>query len=201
MKAYRQIVKADRLIRTRTLIEHMRTVGAPMTGEELLQEVIDSEITLFLHPPDCDFAEQISKEDAKRLVDVVPKELLSDDPQLAIRLDDVPRVFGFRLPEGMVIKRDPPAKRTKPEAPKSPKTSTDVKAEFGREHVSDKLSYLNQAARKFWEKACREDPTTHPNNATVSAWLVDKGLSPSLADAGASIIRPQWAHKGRRPEE
>lgn len=71
----------------------------------------------------------------------------------------------------------------------------------GREHVSDKLAKINQAAVKFWGNADRHDRGTHPDNPTVAAWLEERGFSPTLADKAATIIRPEWAPPGRKPEE
>ena len=70
-----------------------------------------------------------------------------------------------------------------------------------RAHVSDKLAKMNQAAARFWGNADRADRGTHPDNATVAAWLVKQGLSPTLADKAATIIRPEWVPTGRKPEE
>lgn len=70
-----------------------------------------------------------------------------------------------------------------------------------RAHVSDKLAKLNQAAAKFWGNADRDDRGTHEDNATVAAWLVKQGFSPTLAEKAATIIRPEWAPPGRKPEE
>ena len=71
----------------------------------------------------------------------------------------------------------------------------------GRDHVSDKLVKMNQASMKFWSNADRDDRGTHPDNATVAAWLVQQGFSSTLADKAATIIRPEWAPTGRKPEE
>jgi hypothetical protein len=70
-----------------------------------------------------------------------------------------------------------------------------------RDHVSDKLAYLNQAAQKFWANADRDDRTTHHTNNEVVAWLVSKGYSETLADKAATIIRPEWAATGRKPDK
>jgi hypothetical protein len=70
-----------------------------------------------------------------------------------------------------------------------------------RAHLSDKLARMNQAATKFWGNADRNDRGTHPENATVTAWLVQQGFSQTLADKAATIIRPEWAPTGRKPEE
>lgn len=70
-----------------------------------------------------------------------------------------------------------------------------------RANVSDKLAKMNQASMKFWSNADRDDRGTHPDNATVAAWLVQHGFSPTLADKAATIIRPEWAPTGRKPEE
>ena len=67
-------------------------------------------------------------------------------------------------------------------------------------NVSDKLAKMNQASMKFWSNADRDDRGTHPENATVAVWLVKQGFSPTLADKAATIIRPEWAPTGRKPE-
>lgn len=79
--------------------------------------------------------------------------------------------------------------------PEKPTTTTN------RGHVSDKLATLNQAAAHFWANADREDRGTHPKNADVAAWLEKRGYSQGLAAKAASIIRPEWAPTGRKPEE
>lgn len=70
-----------------------------------------------------------------------------------------------------------------------------------RSYVSDSLALTNQAARKYWANANRSDATTHPSNKDVAAWLKEKGLSQSQAEKAASIIRPDWAHVGRKPDQ
>lgn len=74
-------------------------------------------------------------------------------------------------------------------------TSTD------RAHVSDKLTKLIQAAEKHWKNADRNDPDTQPKNSEVVHWLVKQGFSETLADKAATIIRPEWASTGRKPEK
>ena len=91
-----------------------------------------------------------------------------------------------RHPEQTALPRSPVSSAT---------TSTD------RTHVSDKLAKLNQAADKFWKNASRSDPETQPKNSVVSEWLQNQGLSATLADKGSSIIRPEWATTGRKPEK
>lgn len=66
---------------------------------------------------------------------------------------------------------------------------------------SDKLAYLNQAAARFWANADPNDRATHPDNNTVAEWLEGKGYSQTMAAKGATIIRPEWASVGRKPEE
>jgi len=83
----------------------------------------------------------------------------------------------------------------------APGTIKDVPpAQTDRSHVSDELVLLNQAARRWWANADRHDPATHPGNADVAAWLIEKGMTKSLAERAASIIRPKWAHTGRKPD-
>ncbi len=70
-----------------------------------------------------------------------------------------------------------------------------------RAHISDKLAMMNQAARKFWANANRDDRGTHPSNATVTSWLVQQGFTQTLAEKAATLIRPEWVPTGRKPEE
>lgn len=70
-----------------------------------------------------------------------------------------------------------------------------------REHASDKLSKVNRAAFKFWSRAKHDDRETHPINAAVAAWLEEQGFPKTLADKAATIIRPEWAPTGRKPEK
>jgi hypothetical protein len=70
-----------------------------------------------------------------------------------------------------------------------------------RAHVSDKLARLNQAAQRFWGNADRDDRATHPTNSDVVAWLQEHGYTQTLAEKAATIIRPDWAPTGRKPEE
>ena len=69
------------------------------------------------------------------------------------------------------------------------------------EFHSDELTALLQASRKFWQHASRGDKTTQPTNAVVAEWLERQGLSLTLAKQGASIVRPEWAEKGRPAEK
>lgn len=70
-----------------------------------------------------------------------------------------------------------------------------------KEHYSDNLAYLIQAADRFWANADRSDAATHTEQSEVEKWLVSKGYPPSLAIQGARIIRPKWAVKGRPPND
>ncbi|AEJ03092.1 hypothetical protein Nit79A3_3368 [Nitrosomonas sp. Is79A3] len=69
------------------------------------------------------------------------------------------------------------------------------------QHKSKMLVILNQAFNKFWTNVDKNDPTTYPKKITVVAWLQKNGFSQSLAEKGATIIRPEWVPAGRRPEE
>ncbi len=76
----------------------------------------------------------------------------------------------------------------------------------GREAIDSinkpaKLTVLNRAFLKFWALADRNDRGTHSDNSVVAAWLEDRDFSSSLAKKAASIIRPDWAPTGRKPEE
>lgn len=81
------------------------------------------------------------------------------------------------------------------------KHSSDPPLQTSHTNFSDKLAKMNRASMKFWSNADRDDRGTHPDNATVAAWLVSHGFSPTLANKAATIIRPEWAPVGRKPEE
>jgi hypothetical protein len=81
------------------------------------------------------------------------------------------------------------------------KHANNNEAGSGDAYKSDDLQYLNQAARLFWSKVDRYSLGSHPDNGDVAKWLVGKGYSPSTAKIAASIIRPTWAAKGRKPDE
>ncbi|MBT9516530.1 MAG: hypothetical protein IV112_07545 [Methyloversatilis discipulorum] len=66
--------------------------------------------------------------------------------------------------------------------------------------MSKDLVLLNQASRKWWANADRDDGTTHPRNSEVEEWLKSEGMAESKATSAASIIRPEWAVKGRRAD-
>lgn len=70
------------------------------------------------------------------------------------------------------------------------------------EFKSDELTYLNQAASRFWGASGvkKDDFSTHPKTDEIENWLIDRGLSKEKARVGASIIRPEFALKGRPPE-
>ena len=69
-------------------------------------------------------------------------------------------------------------------------------------YKSDLLQYMNQAAWRFWgnSKVVTNDSTTHPTNEEVAAWLNEKGMGQVMASKAASILRPAFATKGRKPE-
>jgi len=81
-------------------------------------------------------------------------------------------------------------------APAAPSSVTATEA-----HLSERLATLNQTARKFWGNVNREERDTHPNNRDVVKWLIERGFSESLANKAATIIRPEWAVTGRKPEK
>lgn len=81
--------------------------------------------------------------------------------------------------------------------------SPEANVQAGTSHAnrSDQLAIMNQASFRFWSKAERTDRGTHPDNATVAEWLIERRFSKSTANIAASIIRPEWAPVGRKPEE
>lgn len=65
---------------------------------------------------------------------------------------------------------------------------------------SDELLLMIQAAHAYWKNASKNDPGTQHKNDEVAAWLEQRGMTKSKAISAASLIRPSWAHNGRKPE-
>lgn len=63
--------------------------------------------------------------------------------------------------------------------------------------ISNELKLLNDASLKFWKNADPEEKGTHTKQETVEQWLISNGFSNNKAHVGASIIRPEWAAKGK----
>jgi len=86
--------------------------------------------------------------------------------------------------------------------PKSPEPLIESKTTHTPNHnKSTKLLALDQASLKFWSNADRDDRATHPDNKDVIRWLIERGFSETLADKAATIIRPEWAGTGRKPDK
>lgn len=71
-------------------------------------------------------------------------------------------------------------------------------------YKSDLLQYLNQAARIFWgPDRDSDDIAPYPQTAEIVEWLraQDERFSPSLAEAAASIIRPNHVPSTRLSKE
>lgn len=133
-----------------------------------------------------------------------------DTAMLLFNLEEIPDVNenSFRGIHTRVGEEplNPPTPSTPP-TPPTPSAPPTVQAEIvGHRHEqdqnkSDRLVKLNQASTKFWSNADRNDRTTHPDNQRVADWLVKEGFSQTLADKAATIIRPEWAGTGRRPDK
>lgn len=62
-----------------------------------------------------------------------------------------------------------------------------------RQYYPPQLEALTIAWRKYWQNADPTDRTACPKKPDVVAWLIAQGFSAKNADAGATIIKPQWA--------
>lgn len=71
-------------------------------------------------------------------------------------------------------------------------------SQLGNEEDTDRQDYptnldaLVTAWRKWWKNADHHDRSTHPKKDNVKSWLTEQGLSDRTADAGATIITPDW---------
>jgi len=65
-------------------------------------------------------------------------------------------------------------------------------------HSTKLLTQLSEAAIKHWGLYDPTQPDTAPKNDEVSDWLINKGVSKTLADAMATILRADGLRTGRR---
>ena len=65
-------------------------------------------------------------------------------------------------------------------------------ADDDRQDYPPHLDILVTAWHKWWKNADRHDRSTYPKKDTVKNWLIEQGLSDRTADAGATIITPDW---------
>ncbi len=68
-------------------------------------------------------------------------------------------------------------------------------------YCSEKLAKMNLAARKLWGDVDHNYWDAHPTNKKVTEWLVTNGFDETPAKHAASLIRPEWAAKGRPQEK
>lgn len=66
------------------------------------------------------------------------------------------------------------------------------------DNTPEDIRSLLDAWRLFWTNATPRDRSTRPDRGQVVAWLERQGMSGKLADAGATMITPDWARKGGR---
>lgn len=66
------------------------------------------------------------------------------------------------------------------------------------EQLPDELDILIAGWRRFWKNSSPRDKGSWPTKPHVERWLKDNGLSGKNADAGATMISPDWARKGGR---
>ncbi|MCH8491523.1 MAG: hypothetical protein LAT81_16590 [Oceanicaulis sp.] len=81
-------------------------------------------------------------------------------------------------------------------------SQADSEADFhadSSEYVSDHLRIVNRAAKEFWSTADPDDANSQPKESEVIDWLKKQGMPQTTSKWVARIIRPSWAHSGRRP--
>lgn len=111
---------------------------------------------------------------------------------------------GFFSQKSYTFRRDDAIEWAGPRFPNFPfefETEQINQPHKSKEHHSDKLQYLIQAADYFWANADRENAAIQPKQEDIEKWLTERGYTPTLAKHAARIIRPSWAKNGRRPED
>ncbi len=82
-------------------------------------------------------------------------------------------------------------------AKKSPAIEQRAGSRPANPNRSERLAALQQASEQFWINAHRDEKDTWPVTKDIVSWLKEKGLTQSLAESAATIIRPEWAGSGR----
>ncbi len=78
------------------------------------------------------------------------------------------------------------------------KGSTEPPPERGHANESDELRWAILASSRWWKPVDRDDKTTHPKKTEVAKWLTETfGADGTAADRIATLVRPDWAAKGR----
>ena len=70
-----------------------------------------------------------------------------------------------------------------------------------RGYLNGKMEKMIQASQLFWGNADRNEKDTHLDNKIPAKWFVEQGFSDTQADEAASLIRPEWAARGRKPQK
>ncbi|MBW7471149.1 hypothetical protein [Marinobacter sp. F4218] len=122
----------------------------------------------------------------------LPNIHLPEREQLVIRREELQR-FADSLSEPETTE-DEPANQLKT-------LPSDFRALYDSLAELPYFDLAGLAWRKFWRGRRLNDGHQYPSNAEVSLWLVEHPVGPSknLADAIATMIRPDWAPSGRRP--
>jgi len=189
----RKLSKTDRLIHLSELIHAYAAIDdktVEEAGELFLSWIQDAGATLYSFPPGKNLAQELTPQMMESVWREVSRQELMRDNHLAISIDELPSVLGYELPAGMTLFRTPDRTADVISHP-TPQSG---------EHVSKQLALLKQAAWRWWANADKNDPLTHPDKADVVAWLTSHGMTQSLATHAATIIRPEWAHTGRKPD-
>ncbi|WP_018403091.1 hypothetical protein [Marinobacter gelidimuriae] len=96
-----------------------------------------------------------------------------------------------RIPEGtyLVVKQSELSRLLSEDT----STAATGQADDDRKEYPSQLEALTLAWRKNWKNADPADRSTCPKKESVKDWLMGQGFSAKNADAGATIIKPQWA--------
>lgn len=76
-------------------------------------------------------------------------------------------------------------------------TNKEIEPLQNKAYQTDQLKILTEASYKFWGNADPAEKDTHTKNEIVIDWLIEQSFSKRCAEVGATIIRPEWAAKGK----
>jgi len=103
-----------------------------------------------------------------------------------------------------IFLRDSDLEKTKEANPVSGSVTEPREKSLGRlPHRTTLMDAVEAASAKWWTENVRSnDPTTHPTNLQVVDWLTkNHGVKETTAKHIATIVRPDWAHKGAPPRK
>ncbi|MFI3198183.1 MAG: hypothetical protein QX196_07675 [Methylococcaceae bacterium] len=137
----------------------------------------------------CIYELMVEEEDFKEF-SILANEYLRIEHEIAHNDLTIKHAVNGLIPTEKILKFGNPNKKTPPIEQRAGSRPANP-------NRSERLAALQQASEQFWINAHRDEKDTWPVTKDIVSWLKEKGLTQSLAESAATIIRPEWAGSGR----